>query len=744
MRIWHFSTRKVLTLISIEKKLVKSVDLCYNISIMSEMLYTVETREEAIDRVAHDAGRIAVGETVALHLKTIESRDYQIDTWAAIDQARAEGKDSALAHLATGLGKTTVGVIDSLKFIHEERERTGKTPRILFACHQNYILEQAALRYKEFAPALSQGWYGDGKKELGNELTFATMQSLYSNLEDIDPEEFDYIIFDEAHHTQAETFREVVEHFNPAFKLALTATPDRLDEERIEELFGEPVYSKPLSEAMLEGYLADVDYHIVLDAAVKQAMQSGFNPKTLKEITDLLRNESPNKAIVEQIKEEMERIGLENAKTIVFCSSITQADEIAELLGGQAYHSSIEKEERKKIMEGFKSNGIQVITTRDMFNEGVDVPDARLLVFLRSTSSRTIFEQQLGRGLRKHEGKDAVSVLDFVANIERLSQVKELLDSVTDYQARLKEGGLGTEFDDPEAIEDIAGLKVTVGHSGFDFDKISVDLLDRMAGIRNRIESGSLSDEELIELALTHSKEAPLDVKGITELNHAGSFVSARAIRTRFGSIPDFQRACGFEVSITAGEMSNEDIINLALEISPDKPLRTKDLNDLAEQGVYFPNRVTILDRFGGLTKFHQACGFDPQKGANATELLDLSNDELIDLADTLSPGAKIGSSRIKELSKQKAFVSEATIVKRFGSLREFHKARGFETEDRKGVRAGLSNDELIEMAKSISPEKPLTSPEIAKLGKEGRFVSVTTVQKKFGSMREFQKACGF
>lgn len=428
-----------------------------------------------------------IDEEITEEAQNFEIFEHQLDAWAALWDVRQAGDKKALVHLATGLGKTSVAVFDVIKFREEFKAEHGREPRILFTCHQNEIIEQAAERFEAFIPDLTQGFYAGTKKERDADLTFATLQSLHRSLDSFGPEEFDYIIYDEAHHSKAETFESVVNHFNPAFQLALTATPDRLDEENIRELFGHEIYSKGLAQALAEGLLAAPDYHIAFDDAVKNAMESGFEATTLRKLNELFRVKPRNEVIAQNIKDEMERIGLEfgSVKTIVFCQDIDHATEMAKLLDGQAYHSGItNKNKRRKLLEDFRDGTNQVICTRDMFNEGVDIPDARLLVFLRSTSSQTIFEQQLGRGLRKAKGKDTVSVLDFVANVERIAMVRELADSVREYVERDSGGGYRTgEFDEAEH-EEMDGLTIYTGHGDFDFDRLMVDLLDKFEALR--------------------------------------------------------------------------------------------------------------------------------------------------------------------------------------------------------------------------------------------------------------------
>ncbi len=279
-------------------------------------------------------------------------------------------------HLATGLGKTSVGVFDAIKFREEFRATHGRDPKILFTCHKNEILDQAAERFAAFMPDATRGFYNGDSKDTSADITFGTTQSLYSDLGMLKRNTFDYIIDDEVHHAKAHTYEKVVRYFRPKFRLGLTATPNRKDEKDIRELYGEEVYSKGLVEALAEGWLATPDYHIVFDDAVKEAMQSGFEMNSLRAMAELFDVQPRNEVIAKNIREEMARIGLEfgAVKTIIFCQNIKHAEEMAKLLGGKAYHSGAQTKKRQEVFNDFKDGDLQVITTRDMFNEGVDVP----------------------------------------------------------------------------------------------------------------------------------------------------------------------------------------------------------------------------------------------------------------------------------------------------------------------------------------------------------------------------------
>lgn len=404
-----------------------------------------------------------------------ETRPYQQEAWDALDAARAAGKKRALLCLATGLGKTFVAANDALRF---KRRHDGMTAcRILFVSHMRDISAQAKATFERIDPGLKTGMFHPGlRMYLGADTVFATFQALYVSLDKYPRDYFDYIIWDEAHHIEAETFKKVCVHFQPKFELGLTATPQRRDSKDIQGYFGEAVYTKKLADGIAEGWLAEVDYRLVLDDGLKEIVKQGFTPKSIQDIKQLFKHKPRNEVIAKNVYAERHKIGMDLAKTIVFCGTIRHAVEMAELLGGRAYHSEMTAEQRAMALKDFKAGRIHTLCTRDMFNEGVDIPDARLIVFLRSTSSSTIFEQQLGRGLRKAPGKTSVVVLDFAANLRRLVFARKLGQDIS-YAIRNKTGqfvSVVRPLDDSPKVPqqlDLGGIK-------FEFDQLAADLLE--------------------------------------------------------------------------------------------------------------------------------------------------------------------------------------------------------------------------------------------------------------------------
>jgi len=431
------------------------------------------------------------------HVKNIETRDYQIEAWNRLQQHRADGRKRALIHLATGLGKTSVAAVDAFHYLSVEKQRS----RVLFVSHMNDISRQAKATFLFVNPGFTTHTFRGYVEDV--DVTFATFQGLYKQLGTIDPQYYSYIIWDEAHHIEAETFSAVRKHFDPEFELALTATPERADGRDIFNYFGNPLYTKSLADGINDGWLSAIDYHIVFDEAIKLAMTEKFEIKTLKEIRELFAIRSRNEVIGQEVLARRKEIGLDKAKTIVFCRNISAASEMAELLHGEVYHSDVPADQRQAIMRRFKSGSLQVICTVDMFNEGIDIPDARLVVFLRSTSSRTIFEQQLGRGLRRAPGKDQVTVLDFVANVERINFVRELGRHVqpSRYTHRSSVGG--------ENGKSEQAFSETFLVNNFEFEDQVIDLMSRYDAL-HRIEYLTTA-EVIAAFNKTHSIQQTAD-----------------------------------------------------------------------------------------------------------------------------------------------------------------------------------------------------------------------------------------
>ncbi len=352
---------------------------------------------------------------------SVEIRDYQLEALDVIVENERQGNRTSLIVMAPGLGKTTVMAADT-------RRRLLQTPsaRGLFLNDNNDILNQAHDRFQaivgeEFEYGL---FSGDGRNYDEVSVLFASFQVMRDWHPAFLQDEFKFGEVDEGHHASADTYEPTLRYFDFEHLLGVTATPDRMDVKDIRDIFGQERYSMTLEEAIRRRLLASVDYHIITDEVVEK-----------RELIDDYGDEYPfnqldRKIFVPMRDDEIARIihehaeKIKNVKRIIFCSSIEDAINFADhFQRGAAYHSELTRNERKRLLNAFKSDGIDTICAVDAFNEGIDIPEATQIVFKRQTGSKRIYLQQLGRGLRRTESKSRVQVLDFVGNAERLLMI---------------------------------------------------------------------------------------------------------------------------------------------------------------------------------------------------------------------------------------------------------------------------------------------------------------------------------
>ena len=229
-------------------------------------------------------------------------------------------------------------------------------------------------------------------------------------------DEFDYIIYDEVHHVVAETGKKIFEYFEPEFILGLTATPERMDNQDIFTLFDQNVpFELRLRDAINNDLVVPFHYYGIRDQLVD------YSSKDKMTIAKNIAEQNNIEFIKTQI-EKYRKPG-EKLKCIAFCTNIQSCRLMAEELYEEGYHtiSLTGINDTGVRIKAFKdlqddNNLLEIICTVDILNEGVDIPQVNMVLFLRPTESQTVFIQQLGRGLRKYPGKDYVTVLDFIGN----------------------------------------------------------------------------------------------------------------------------------------------------------------------------------------------------------------------------------------------------------------------------------------------------------------------------------------
>ena len=352
-------------------------------------------------------------------------RPYQDDIVGKVISSYDAGQKRAFYIVATGLGKTVIAATIA-RHLWERGCR-----RILVLCHATDL----ALQLEQgFWPQITKGVptsvFFDGLPPRNTEgISFGLYQSLYGYLPGIEPDQFDVVIVDEAHHALAHGFRTCLEHLQPKFLVGMTATPWRGDGQSLTTIFGEPVAKVSLVDGMAMGYLSKVDYRILCDNVDWDNMQSMSEQNlSIRDLNKRLFLPQRDEAVISKLKDAMREV--DNPRIAIFSPSIEHSNRFADMLSAAgvpcAALSKVDKAERRRRLLAFAAGTYQAVCAVDVMNEGIDIPDVNILVFLRATHSRRIFVQQLGRGLRLSEGKEKVIVLDFVSDIRRMAEMIEM------------------------------------------------------------------------------------------------------------------------------------------------------------------------------------------------------------------------------------------------------------------------------------------------------------------------------
>ena len=352
-------------------------------------------------------------------------RPYQQKIVDKVIQAYSTGIKKSFYIVATGLGKTVIAAT-----IARQLWDNG-LHKILVLCHATDL----ALQLEQgFWPQLSKdiptSVFFDGLPPRNTEgISFGLYQSLYGYLPGTDPDQFDVVIVDEAHHALAHGFRKCLEHLTPKFLIGMTATPWRGDGQSLTTVFGEPLEKVSLVDGMALGYLARVDYRILCDNVDWENMPSiSKKSMSIRDLNKRLFLPQRDEAVIAELQKVVKQVS--NPRIAIFSPSIEHSNRFAAMLSASGIPctalSRVDKAERRRRLLAFAAGTYQAVSAVDVMNEGIDIPDVNILVFLRATHSRRIFVQQLGRGLRLSEGKDKVIVLDFVSDIRRMAEMIEM------------------------------------------------------------------------------------------------------------------------------------------------------------------------------------------------------------------------------------------------------------------------------------------------------------------------------
>ena len=317
----------------------------------------------------------------------MELRDYQKECVEKID-GRAGG--AYLVAMATGLGKTVV-------FSHLKRRG-----RVLVLSHREELVYQP-MKYYDCECGVEKA----EEVSHGEQVVLASVQSLIKRLEKFDPYDFDTIITDEAHHAAAPSYKKIYSYFKPRLHVGFTATPNRGDKVRLDDVFDEIIFERNLRWGIEHDYLSDVKCLRIRVSYDLKNVRRRLGDFVESDLDKAVNTERFNR----EIAEVYDRYAV--GQTLIFASSVSHAENIAKNIEGAVVVSQKTKE-RKRIIEDFTARKIKCIVNCMIFTEGTDMPLIETIIIARPTQNASLYTQMVGRGLRKYQGKRYLTLIDLV------------------------------------------------------------------------------------------------------------------------------------------------------------------------------------------------------------------------------------------------------------------------------------------------------------------------------------------
>jgi superfamily II DNA or RNA helicase len=342
----------------------------------------------------------------------------QKDTWPGIRRALAEPPHSTLLVLPTGCGKTVV-------FASLIAERVQRGERVLVLAHREELIRQGAQKIHDQLAAVrwpSVGIEKAAERSHGEDVVVASVQSLRGErLARFDRGTFGLVVVDEAHHAPAVGYRNILEHFAPAHKLGVTATPDRHDGAALGKIFGSVAFAYELRDAITDGWLSRLSVYLVeIESLDLSAVHVHHGDLDDTELGNAMEEPRCVAGVVKVAAEQCE-----GRPTLIFAATVRHAELLAANLDDRLPGSAkvvlgtTPPDERKRTLRDFAEGRLRFVVNVGVLTEGVDIPCIGAIIMARPTKSRSLYAQMAGRGTRLFPGKSDCLLLDITGNAGR-------------------------------------------------------------------------------------------------------------------------------------------------------------------------------------------------------------------------------------------------------------------------------------------------------------------------------------
>lgn len=532
-------------------------------------------------------------DTIEFEKYNLKPNSMQVGFITNLKKIVDAGENRALLISATGTGKTYASAFAM-------RELGFK--RVLFLVHRGQLARQTKKSYERvFDKKISMGLVGAGNDEYDRDYIFATVQTLSrdEHLHKFDANQFDCIVLDEAHHVPADTYQKIMNYFNPKLWLGMTATPDKRDDNiegrNVYEIFNHQIaYEIRLQQAMEENLLCPFHYFGINDISCD-------SDEALNKIDfSMLTSDERVKNIVEQAS--YYGYSGDRVKGLIFCSSIRESEVLSEKFNqtinpetGRKYRTialngSANDVERAEAFERLAMDDdendlepLDYIFSVEILNEGVDIVEVNQVIMLRPTQSPIVFIQQLGRGLRKADGKEYVVILDFIGNYN------------TNFMIPIALSGDRTYNKDNIRRYILEGVRVIPGASTVHFDEIS------RKKIFSSIDNANFSDIKLIKENYTNLKNKLGRIPCLRDFDEHGEMDVFRIFDNKsLGSYYKFLVKYEKDYTVRLSETEEKIVEFISVKLASGK--RIQELQ-LLKRILAFSRGISKMGLFSGLSR---------------------------------------------------------------------------------------------------------------------------------------------
>ena len=374
----------------------------YGFKVFRFSIQNLTFREQAIDNIKIYLGdkENFINSVIVKQERMFKLYEHQEQILDDLHKSRQEGINTALIVIPTGTGKSQI-VIEDIKDLAKKNE-----------IHNVLIMVPTTTLKNDWKKRVE-----NLDKSLNIEVKF--YNTVFQEKNSLDKSYYNYIVFDEAHHAQAANCKKTLQYFTPKYLIGLTATPERLDRKKLDEIFGEYESKLTLREAIEKGVISNIRcYRLISNIDLSEVRYNGKD-YNYADLEKTLIVDSRNELIVKTIKKYFSPKKDFYKQGIVFCVNINHCKKLENMLNEQGITAKAvygSNKSNDEIFEKYKNKEIQFLLSCQIISEGWDCPQTEVVVMARPTLSKVLYLQQIGRGVRNYHGKECLYVIDVVDN----------------------------------------------------------------------------------------------------------------------------------------------------------------------------------------------------------------------------------------------------------------------------------------------------------------------------------------